>query len=133
MANVAERLYEHFLQHSLDFMLLFYLRHPNLMNDNSLCKKLSKCLKDFCVRDQDMSSVDFRTKFFNSLRAKLSPGLFWGVSDSLRLIFVECPICQTPDFRVPDTNFTPQTSPSTQTPTSTTPWGTGPRRRSSPC
>ncbi len=102
MANVAERLYEHFLQHRLDFMLLFYLRHPNLMNDNSLCKKLSKCLKDFCVRDQDMSSVDFRTKFFNALRAKLSPGLFWRVPDSPRLIFVECPICQTHVLRVPD-------------------------------
>lgn len=74
MAGVAERLHAYLCERRVDFMLLFYLRHPNLLNDNILCQKLACCLQAYCIRQPQMNNVEFRKAFFNYLRSKLVLG-----------------------------------------------------------
>lgn len=72
MAEAAERLFAHCGDNRLDFMLLFWLRHPEIMNQGDLCTKLRKLLEDFGVSTSELERQEFRAPFFNYLREKLA-------------------------------------------------------------
>lgn len=72
MSGMAERVFSHMSTQTLDYMLLFWLRHPEILNDNDLCVKLRKFAEQICMENMDNAEV--RRLFFNCLRTKLTLG-----------------------------------------------------------
>jgi len=72
MADVAERLYAYMEANKMDVMMVFYLRHPEIINENDFCKKMKLLMEKIGGNISKFNETEFRYGFFSYFRLKMS-------------------------------------------------------------